>query len=109
MLGILLELVSATLSAVGTILQKEGLQKIKKWKDVLKSRRWILGYAILYSSFIFYVLALKYERLSVIQPIGNFSIIALVILEFVFLKERLKTKEIIALILFFSGILLVWL
>jgi len=53
------------------------------------------------------MIALKYERLSIIQPLSNLSIIVLVILEIMVLKEKIKKQEIFALILFFIGILLI--
>lgn len=107
MIGILLEIISAILSASGTFLQKVGLQKVKKWKDIIKSKRWIIGYSLFAPSFLFYVLALKYERLSIIQPLGNFSLIVLIMLETVFLNEKIKRHEFIAFALFFAGILLI--
>jgi len=107
MLGILLAIIFAILTAIGIFLQKIGLKKVKKWKDVIKSYKWILGYLFFIMAFFFYVFALKYERLNIIQPIANFSIIVfLIILEFVFLKKKIKNLEIFALILFFIGILI---
>ena len=107
MIGIILEIISAILTAIGIFLQKIGLKKVKKWKDVLKSHKWIIGYSLFILAFFFYALALKYERISIIQPVGNLSIIFLVILEIMFLKENIKKNEVFALILFFIGVLLI--
>lgn len=107
MISIILALLSAIISALGIFLQKTGLKKVKKWKDVLRSYKWIAGYLLSIPSFFLFILALKYERLSVIQPIGSFSIIFLVILEYIFLKEKIKKSDFIALALFFAGIFLV--
>jgi drug/metabolite transporter (DMT)-like permease len=106
MIGIILIIFSAIVTAIGIFLQKIGLKKVKKWKDVIKSYKWMLGYSLFIPGFIFYILALKYERLSIIQPISNFSIIVLVILETIFLNEKIKKHEIFALFLFFTGIIL---
>jgi len=107
MLGVFLTIIAAVLIGIGTFLQKIGLKKVRKWKDIIKSYKWILGYLIFIPAFFLYVLALKYERLSVIQPLMSFSIIFLVIVETIFLKEKIKVSEIFALILFFIGVLLV--
>ncbi len=105
MLGIVLTIIFSILASIGIFLQKIGLKKIKKWKDVIRSQKWVLGYLFFIMAFFFYVFALKYERLSIVQPIANFSIIVvLIIFEFVFLKEKIKNREIFALILFFVGI-----
>ena len=107
MIGIVLEIISAVVSGIGIFLQKLGLEKVKSWKDILKSYKWILGYSLFIPSLILYMIALKYERLSIIQPLSNLSIIVLVILEIMVLKEKIKKQEIFALILFFIGILLI--
>jgi uncharacterized membrane protein len=107
MIGIILEIASAILTAAGVLLQKIGLKKVKKWKDVLKSKKWMIGYLLFAPAFILYALALKYERLSIIQPLGNLSLIALVILEIIFLKEKVKKHEFFAFALFFIGVILI--
>ena len=106
MIGIYLEIISAFLTAIGIFLQKIGLKKVKKWKDVIKSHKWIVGYCFFILAFFFYASALKYERISIIQPVGNLSIIFLIIFEIMFLKEKIKKSEIFALIIFFIGVLL---
>jgi len=107
MIGILLILLYAIVNSLGIFLQKTGLQKVRSWKDVIKSYKWILGSLLFIPAYFLYVLALKYEKLSVVQTAGNFSILFLVILEIVFLKEKIKRHEIFALMLFFLGILLI--
>ena len=107
MLGILLEIGSAVLTAIGIFFQRIGLKKVKKWRDVLKSHKWILGYSLFIPALLLYLLALNFERLSIIQPVGNISIIILFLLEAIFIKERVKKREIFALALFFIGILLI--
>ena len=107
MIGILLILLYAIVNSLGIFLQKIGLQKVRSWKDVIKSYKWILGSLLFIPAYFLYVLALKYEKLSVVQTVGNFSILFLVILEIVFLKEKIKKYEIFALTLFFLGILLI--
>jgi uncharacterized membrane protein len=107
MIGILLILLYAIVNSLGIFLQKIGLQKVRSWKDVIKSYKWVLGSLFFIPAYFLYVLALKYEKLSVVQTVGNFSILFLVILEIIFLKEKIKRHEFFALTLFFLGILLI--
>jgi drug/metabolite transporter (DMT)-like permease len=105
--SILLILLYAIVNASGIFLQKLGLEKVRIWKDTLRSSKWIVGTLLFAPAYFLYVLALKYEKLSIVQTAGNFSILFLVILEFVFLKERIKKHEVFALALFFLGIILI--
>lgn len=107
MFGVFLTIIAAILIGIGVFLQKISLGKISVWKDIFKSYKWVLGYLICIFSFFLYLLALKYERLSIVQPLVNFSIIILIMLEAIFLKEKIKGREIFVLILFFTGILLI--
>ena len=107
MLYVLIAIIGSMLFGLSTFLQKKGLISIKKWKDLLHSTRWIIGVLLNVPAFLFYLLALKFERLIIIQPLFYFSTVFVVILEYFFLKEKLKTYDVMAIVLFFIGILFI--
>jgi len=106
MLGISLALIAATFSGIALFLQKSGLKKIEKPLDAIKSKEWIIGTVLLLISFIFYISSLRIEKLVIIQPILNFSIIVLIFLESFVSKYKLTKHEMLSLTLFLVGVIL---
>ncbi len=106
MFDIILALLAAIFGGIGLFLQKIGLKKIKKIKNIFFSFKWLSGTLAIVTSFFLYLLALKIGRLVIVQPLINISILILVFLEIVFLKTKIKKYEILALFLFFIGLVM---
>jgi len=107
MLGIVLIIISAIISGLSLFLQKIGFLNVKKGKRVFFSFKWILGTSLMTLSYLIYLIALKFERLVITQPLLNISIIVLVMLEAIFLKSKLKKYEIFSIVLFIIGVTLI--
>jgi len=103
-MAIELALLAGIFAGFSLFLQKIGLQKVKRWQDTLLSFNWLFGTLLAGVSFIFYLMALRVERIAITQPLVNISVIVLVLLEIKFLKEEIKKYEIIAIMLFFLGL-----
>ena len=106
MFGILLALLCAVLNSLSVVLQRGGLKKVKRFRNVIFSRKWILGVALSAVSFIIYVLAIKVENLSVVQPIVNSYLIFVPPISYILLKEKIEKRQILTTILVVIGILL---
>jgi uncharacterized membrane protein len=100
MLDIVFGLIAAFLSGLALFLQKCGIKKM------FFSPKWLLGTFLTAVSFSVYIFALKLGgRLVIIQPLLNVSVIFLVIMEIVFLKNKVKKYEVLSLVLFFLGLI----
>lgn len=105
MIDILLALLAAFLIGVSLFLQKSGVKKT--FFKLFSSPKWLLGTSLSAVSFFIYLYALRIGgRLIIIQPLVNVSVIFLVLLEIVILKNKIKKYEVLSLILFFIGIIL---
>jgi uncharacterized membrane protein len=107
MIGILFAFISSILLGIALFIQKISLIKITKWKQVFKSPKWLLSIFLTFISFCFSLLALKFERLIIIQPISNVSLLVIVLLEIFVLKDKISIYEILSIILFFIGSLFI--
>lgn len=107
MIGILLALLSSLITGISMFVQKVSLIKINNWKQAISSPKWLFSLFLTIVSFFFFLLALKLERLIIIQPMTYTSFFIVVILEIFFLKEKLNLYEILAIILFFTGALFI--
>lgn len=104
MLEIVLALIVAFMGSVSSLLQKSGL---KKARYMFLSSRWMLGTLIMVLSFFVYMLSLRFGQLIIVQALLNSSILFIVIMEIIFFKSKIKYYEIISLVLFFLGIILI--
>ena len=107
MIALIIVIISTIMSGISLFLQKIGFLTIKKGKKIFFSFKWLLGTVLMLISFFMYLLALKIERIVIIQPLLNISILVLIILEAIFLKTKLKIYEIFSIILFMIGITLI--
>jgi drug/metabolite transporter (DMT)-like permease len=102
--GIILAIFSGILVGVSIFLQKMGSNDSSSLVKQLISPKWILGVGIAIVSFVFYLWALSMERISLVQPIINISLIVLIFLEYFIMKIKLNIHSKIAIILFFIGV-----
>jgi uncharacterized membrane protein len=104
--GILLALVSGIIVGVSVFLQKLGVDESNDLFSQIKSFKWLLGAVLAGCSFIIYLWAVSLDRISLIQPIMNISLIVILFLEYAIMKIEFHKYSIIAIILFFIGIIL---
>ena len=107
MIGILFAFLSAIITGISLFLQKVSLEKISNWKQAIKSPRWLFSVSLAIPAFYIFLFALKFERLIIIQPISYASLLVTIILEISVLKNKLRKNEILSIILFFIGSLLI--
>ena len=107
MIGIIFAFLSSIVSGISSFLQKISLKKISNWEQALKSTKWLFSILLILFSFLFFITALKFERLIIIQPITYTSLFVIILLEAYVFKDKLKRYEIVAVILFFVGAIFV--
>ena len=76
-------------------------------KKILKSKRWLFGSLLGLASFALYLFSLNMEKVSIVQPIINVSIIFVTVLDAVFLKEKITKLEMLSIAFVLLGITLV--
>ena len=86
------------------------LNKKIKMKDFKISKKdlgiFSIASILIYSSFLFYILSYKGANLFVVSIINSFSIIIVIFLSVVFLKEHINIKKFLAIILFITAMIL---
>ena len=107
MLGITLSLLSAFFIGISTYLQKCSMKRIKKFslKRLAMKRIWQFSLILGAAGLVLYMVALRYESLSTVQPISSIAIVVPVALGWIFLREKIGDKW-IHIILIISGVIL---
>jgi len=114
---ILLTIVSSILYGIGLVIQKKGIEKIsglkllknfsiknmKKLIRELLNKKLLTGVIIGGIGTLFYWKAISIGELSILQPLTNINIIVVWIFGWVYLKERIRSREWIGLLLIFVG------
>jgi len=106
MIGEILALISSVLNALGTVIQKKGIEKAKRMRRVFKSRTWILGIVLSAVSFVIYFIALNFQRLSIVQPIVNSFLVFVPIFSYFILGEKISKTQAISILIILLGITL---
>ena len=106
MLGMIVALIAAMLIGIGIPLQRVGLKNMKFGLGLLRSKYWVLGSIICAVAFLVYYISLSMEKLSIIQPLINTSIMFTVIFGYLFLKEKSNKTELLLIIMIFVGVIL---
>ena len=96
------------LGSIASIFLKKGADKftldIKKFKDNFLV---FFGFFLYICSTVFYLVALKFEKLSVIYPLGSFTYIMVSLLAAKYLKENMTKNKWIGIIFIIIGSFLV--
>ncbi|MBI2971369.1 MAG: EamA family transporter [Candidatus Aenigmarchaeota archaeon] len=107
--GIILAILASLFVAVSFYYQRIALKRMRKFsvRGMLLSRTWLFGLVIVGGiSFIFYLLALRSERVALVQPLMNASIVFSLLLGHFLLRERITNKELASIVVVFLGIML---
>lgn len=107
MLGVMLSVAAALLVGISTVLQKRSMSGMRGFslKTLAGDRNWRLSVIVGFCGVLFYLAALGYKPISIVQPMLALSIVVPVVAGWVFFGERIGTKWVhVALIL--TGVLL---
>ena len=102
--GIFLVLAAAACMGTAILLQKRGLRG--GFRKSVRSPAWLAGTAIGAAGFIFYVLALANERITIVQPLVNLSLVLVAAAEVLVLRERATAAELAGIGMFLAGVAL---
>ena len=95
MITIILALITAILTGAAITLQKAGLNKTKKTKDLIKNKTWIIGIILSGVPAILYTWLLSVEEVSIITPLVSLSLAVILFNGYYFLNEKLTRKQLI--------------
>lgn len=104
--AILFVIIFTIFSSIGQLLFKIGssrLESIYSWFNIFI----ILGFVVYAVGALILIIALKYERLSLIYPFISLSFVWVAILSFVFLSEFMNYLKVIAMALIICGTIFV--
>ena len=112
-LGVAVALCSAVLYDTGFILEKQALgtlpvlstQPILLLRTVVRSRRWLVGFASMLGGLALQLIALTLAPVTVVQPVLAAGVLALVLAGRVLLGERLGRRERAAVALVVAAVL----
>ncbi len=76
-------------------------------KAVLACIRWLLGTGLTSLGWIFFLIAISLAPLTVIAPLNNVGILVLVLLAFLYFKEKLIGYEYVAFFIVLTGVFLI--
>ena len=103
--GIVLILAAAACTGTAILLQKHGLRG--GLRAALHSPKWLAGTVIGAAGFGFYALALANERITIVQPLLNLSLVMVAATEVLVLRERATAAELAGIGMFLAGIALI--
>lgn len=113
-LGISLAVAASALQNLGMGFQKLGFERLKPLASqellidrIFRAKIWVLGTAMTFFSWAFFLAALGYIGISIVQPILIGGLIFLVAFAIIFLKEQILPKEGVGIAICALGTLLV--
>lgn len=107
MLGIVFALISAVCYGLMSAIQKYCLSSLKKFslKKLVKNKFWLFSILVGFIGMLFYLLALRFAQLTIVQPLLSISLIIPVLIGYFSFKE--KNVSWISIILILIGVILV--
>jgi len=106
--AVIIALISTVLGAFGSLFLKKGSKKFNlNIFEQIKNTHLILGIILFFFSILFYVFALRAERLSLIYPLTSFTYIWVALISIKFLGEKMNKYKWIGIVLIMLGIFLV--
>jgi drug/metabolite transporter (DMT)-like permease len=108
MLGITLSVLAALCFGIATAVQKYCLKGVPKFsfKVLFKNRLWMLSLLLGLAGILFYLAALKFAEISLVQPMLSISIIVPVLIGWFFFGENVGDRWIHVLIIIMGVLLL---
>jgi drug/metabolite transporter (DMT)-like permease len=104
--GILLSTAAAILFGVSTVLQKQAMGRMKKFslRALLHNRGWIGSLAVGGLGLLFYLEAVSFFDITMIQPMVTASVIIPIIAGGIMFRERLGARKWLAIFIILIGI-----
>lgn len=115
-IAIIIALTGTIILNIGFALQKSEVENLPvisfiELKGTIKAflacKRWLLGTGLTSLGWIFFLIAISLAPLTVIAPLSNVGIIVLVLLAFLYFKEKLLGYEYIAFFAVMTGVFLI--
>ncbi len=111
MSALIISMLASAISNIGIIFQKKGVNKVsgKSNKATIKyitNGTWITGLALMTAGWIFYLAAMRYAPISVIQPLQGFGFLVFVAFSIFYLHERIRPTDWAAVACMLLGILI---
>jgi uncharacterized membrane protein len=108
MLGIVFAVLAATCFGLSTTMQKYCLRRMKKlsFERIVKNRVWMISILVGVIGITFYLTALKYEQISIVQPMLAISIAIPVLVGWLGFNEKIRSRW-IHILLIILGVLLI--
>ena len=115
-IAIIIALTGTIILNIGFALQKSEVENLpvislRELKSTVKAfiacKRWLLGTGLTSLGWLFFLIAISLAPLTVIAPLGNVGIIVLVLLAFLYFKEKLLGYEYIALFAVMIGVFVI--
>jgi drug/metabolite transporter (DMT)-like permease len=94
MLGLFFSVIAALCFGFSTVMQKYSFREMQKFsfRNLVRNRLWLLAIMIGVFGILFYLAALRYEAISLVQPMLSVSIIIPVLVGWLFFRERIRTR-----------------
>ena len=91
MLGLMLSVIAALLFGSSTVIQKYCMRGMKRFSFnvIIRKKVWILSLLIGFIGIIFYLAALRYAEISIVQPMLSLSIAVPVLVGWFGFRERI--------------------
>ena len=107
MLGLILSAFAALCFGISTAYQKYCMIKMPHFslKKLISNKQWVLSVLLGFTGILAYLMALKYESISLVQPMLSISIIITIAIGWLKFHERIDGKW-AYLMLIIAGVLL---
>jgi len=108
LISLLVMVPAVVLGGIASIFLKKGADKFTLDLNKLKDNFLVFfGFFLYLCSTAFYLVALKFEKLSVVYPLGSFTYILVALLASKYLKEKMNKNKWIGIIFIIIGSFLV--
>ena len=107
MLGLVLSLFAALLFGSSTVIQKYCLKGMSRlsFNGIIRNKVWILSLLICFIGIIFYLAALRFAEISIVQPMLSVSIAVPVLVGWFGFRERIGFRW-IHILLIIAGVVM---
>ncbi|MFH0875961.1 MAG: EamA family transporter [archaeon] len=96
--------IATIIGAFGSLFLKKGAKKLS-FKHIYKNKEILFGFFIYCAGTVIYVIALKFEELTIIYPVTAMSYVWTCILAIKFLKEKMNKLKWLGIFLIITGII----
>jgi uncharacterized membrane protein len=108
MLGLVLSIFAALLFGLSTVIQKYCLRGMPKFSfnGIIRNKVWILSLFVGFIGIIFYLAALRFAEISIVQPMLSVSIAVPVLVGWFGFRERIGSRW-VHILLIIAGVVMI--